>query len=108
MRLLIGSGKLLTKIPSPEVCDGIDKKWRDVENFDNWSLNCQRYLVFTQKEVESLEALDLFAFWLPDGPMTVYNQYMQKVERGEIKGNLLLFMLELKKFLTATTSNEML
>ena len=108
VRLPIGSKKLLTKIPSPEVCDGIDKKWKDVEHFDNWSLNCQRYLVFNQKEVESLEALDLFAFWLQGGPMTVYNQYMQKVERGEIKGNLLLFMLELRKFLTPTTSNETL
>ena len=40
--------------------------------------------------------------------MTVYNQYMQKVEREEVEGNLLLFMLELKKFLTSTTSDKIL
>ena len=84
--------------------DTSNPKWKDVQKFDNWTHDLERYLKVKKIDIRGSEVLEALTMYLKGPAKTLINKYLREAAMGEYHA----FILILREHTIPSTNKDSL
>ena len=107
-RNIVGTDFARIKIPKPPEMNEELAKWKKVINFDGWGEYFLKYLKWKVGRLDEEAAIELGSCFCTGFAKSIYHQYMYDMMKEKKEGNIVGFILRLRKALITPNATKLL